>query len=154
MNKFKWINDTLGHHAGDILLQETAKKMKAAVRNSDTVARLGGDEFSIIVPELEKTSDAELIARKIFKAFKQPVIIDQQEVFISGSIGITIFPDDGSDIDTLQKNADSAILDLKEELFSQGAIYTSMTGSGSAVYGLFSDAPKIQPKYLNIIAQL
>lgn len=115
LNKFKWINDTLGHHAGDILLQETAKKMKAAVRSSDTVARLGGDEFSIIVPELEKTSDAELIARKIFKAFDQPINIDQQEVFISGSIGITIFPDDGNDIDILQRNADSAMYMAKNK---------------------------------------
>ena len=115
LNKFKWINDTLGHHAGDILLQETANKLKAAVRNSDTVARLGGDEFSIIVPELEKTTDVELIARKIFKEFKQPIIIDQQEVFISGSIGITIFPDDGTDIDTLQKNADSAMYMAKNK---------------------------------------
>ena len=109
LNKFKWINDNLGHHAGDILLQETAKVLQAAVRSSDTVARLGGDEFSIIVPELEKPIDAELIVRKIFNAFKQAVMIDQQEIFISGSIGITIFPDDSNEIDTLQKNADSAM---------------------------------------------
>ncbi len=109
LDKFKWINDSLGHHAGDILLQETAKKLQTAVRNSDTVARLGGDEFSIIVPELDKATDAELIVSKIFDAFKQPIFIDQQEVFISGSIGITIFPDDGNDSDRLQKNADSAM---------------------------------------------
>jgi len=114
LNKFKWINDTLGHHAGDLLLQETAKKLQAAVRNSDTVARLGGDEFSIIIPDLEKTTDAELIVSKIFKAFKQPLLIDQQEIFISGSIGITIFPDDGDDINSLQKNADSAMYIAKK----------------------------------------
>lgn len=114
LNKFKWVNDTLGHHAGDILLQETAKKLQAAVRNTDTVARLGGDEFSIIIPDLEKTTDAELIVSKIFNAFKQAILIDQQEVFISGSIGITIFPDDGNDIDSLQKNADSAMYIAKK----------------------------------------
>ena len=109
LNKFKWLNDTLGHHAGDILLKETSRILLASVRQSDTVARLGGDEFSIIVPELVKTTDAGLIARKIFDAFKQPIFIDQREIFISGSIGITIFPDDGIELDSLQKNADSAM---------------------------------------------
>lgn len=114
LNKFKWINDSLGHHAGDILLQETAKKILASVRTSDTVARLGGDEFSILVPELEHTTDAEIIISKIFQAFKKPVLIDQQEVFISGCIGITIFPDDGDYLEVLQKNADSAMYMAKQ----------------------------------------
>lgn len=109
LNKFKWINDKLGHHVGDILLQETAKKLLSVVRTSDTVARLGGDEFCIIIPELENATDAELISRNIFNAFKSPLLIEQQEIFISGSIGISIFPDDGEDIDTLQRNADSAM---------------------------------------------
>jgi diguanylate cyclase (GGDEF)-like protein/PAS domain S-box-containing protein len=109
LNKFKWINDTFGHHVGDCMLQETTKKLLSAVRSTDTVARLGGDEFCIIVPELEKTTDAELIARKIFTSFEEAIVVDHQEVFISGSIGIAIFPDDGSNITTLQKNADSAM---------------------------------------------
>ncbi len=109
LNKFKWINDTYGHHVGDCLLQETTKKLLSAIRSSDTVARLGGDEFCIIVPELEKITDAELIARKIFNSFEKPIVIDHQEIFISGSIGIAIFPDDGSNLVTLQKNADSAM---------------------------------------------
>lgn len=121
LNKFKWVNDTLGHHAGDMLLQETAKKLQDAVRDSDTVARLGGDEFSMIIPDLEKSTDAELIVSKIFKAFEQAILIDQQEVFISGSIGITIFPDDGKNIDTLQKNADSAMYMAKKN--SQNSYY-------------------------------
>ncbi|MCK4842945.1 MAG: EAL domain-containing protein, partial [Methylococcales bacterium] len=115
LNKFKWINDTLGHHAGDILLQETSKLLLASVRNTDTVARLGGDEFSIILPDLEKITDAELIASKIFNSFKKAIFIDQQEIYISGSIGITIFPDDGNEIDTLQKNADSAMYIAKNK---------------------------------------
>ncbi|MCK5189482.1 MAG: diguanylate cyclase, partial [Methylococcales bacterium] len=77
LNKFKWINDNLGHHAGDILLQETAKVLQAAVRSADTVARLGGDEFSIIVPDLGKPINAELVVRKIFNAFKRAILIDQ-----------------------------------------------------------------------------
>lgn len=109
LNKFKWINDKLGHHAGDQLLQETARKLQTAVRNVDTVARLGGDEFSIIIPDLVKSTDAELIVRKIFNAFKEPIFIDQHEIFISGCIGITIFPNDGNNSTTLQKNADRAM---------------------------------------------
>ncbi len=124
LDKFKWINDNLGHHAGDILLQATAERLQTAVRNSDTVARLGGDEFSIIVPELEKATDAELIARKIFNTFKHPVLIDQQEVFISGSIGITIFPDDGNDIDRLLKNSDSAMYMAKNKGHNSYYYYT------------------------------
>jgi len=124
LNKFKSINDTLGHHAGDFLLQETAKKLQAAVRNSDTVARLGGDEFSIIVPDLEKSTDVELIASKILKTFKQPIIIDQQEILITGSIGISLFPDDGDNIDTLQKNADSAMYIAKNKGNNSYYFYT------------------------------
>ncbi|WP_051906786.1 EAL domain-containing response regulator [Methylomarinum vadi] len=109
LDKFKWINDNLGHHAGDLLLQETGKRLQASVRNSDTVARLGGDEFAIVVPDLDKASDAEVIARKIFDNFKRHLYIDRQQVFISGSIGITLYPDDGNTSDDLLKNADSAM---------------------------------------------
>lgn len=109
LDKFKWINDNLGHHAGDLLLQETAKRLQASVRNSDTVARLGGDEFSIIVPDLDKASDSEVIARKILESFKQPLFIERQEISISGSIGIALYPDDSNNSDALIKNADSAM---------------------------------------------
>ena len=114
LNKFKWINDNLGHHIGDILLQETAKKLLSVVRTSDTVARLGGDEFCVIIPDLEKTTDAELISRNIFNSFKTPLLLEQQEIFISGSIGISIFPDDGEAMETLQRNADSAMYIAKK----------------------------------------
>jgi diguanylate cyclase (GGDEF)-like protein/PAS domain S-box-containing protein len=113
LDKFKWINDTIGHHAGDILLQETGKKLQAAVRNSDTVARLGGDEFAIILADMERATDSEVIARKIFAGFQRPIHIDQHQVFIRGSIGITLYPDDGLDIDQLLKNADSAMYQAK-----------------------------------------
>lgn len=124
LNKFKWINDNLGHHAGDILLQETAKILQKAVRSSDTVARLGGDEFSIILSELDKATDAELIVEQVFNAFKRAIYIDQQEVYISGSIGITIYPDDGEEIDTLQKNADSAMYMAKGKGRNSSYYYT------------------------------
>lgn len=115
LNHFKLTNDRLGHHAGDILLQETAKKLQQSIRDSDTVARIGGDEFSIIIPNLEKTIDIESITKKIINSFKQPILIEQQEIVISCSIGITIFPEDGESITTLQKNADSAMYLAKKK---------------------------------------
>ncbi len=114
LDRFKWINDTLGHKAGDIMLQETAKRLTASVRESDTVARLGGDEFVIILPELNHQADAEKIVNKIFLAFKAPFSLEGREIFISGSIGITLYPNDGNDIETLQMNADSAMYSAKE----------------------------------------
>jgi len=115
LDRFKWINDTLGHKAGDIVLQETANRLKKSVRDSDTVARLGGDEFAIILPELTHYSDAENIANKIFSTFKTPLSIDGHEIHISGSIGITLFPDDCNNVDNLQMNADSAMYSAKED---------------------------------------
>ncbi|NOQ13279.1 MAG: EAL domain-containing protein [Methyloprofundus sp.] len=114
LDRFKWINDTLGHKAGDVLLQETAKRLVNSVRHSDTVARLGGDEFIIIASELQHHSDVEMIAHKIFSSFKVPLLIESHEVFISGSIGITIFPDDGDTVEKLQMNADNAMYSAKE----------------------------------------
>jgi len=115
LDRFKWINDTLGHRAGDFVLQETARRLESAVRGSDTIARLGGDEFTVILPELEKGVDAEIIAEKIFTSFLEPIIFEGNEVFISSSIGISIYPDDGEDVETLQMNADSAMYSAKDE---------------------------------------
>lgn len=114
LDRFKWINDTLGHKAGDIMLQETAKRLKNSVRNSDTVARLGGDEFIIIASELQHHADVEMIANKIFSSFKAPLLIDNHEVFIAGSIGISIYPNDGDTVEKLLMNADSAMYSAKE----------------------------------------
>ena len=114
LDHFKLINDTMGHRAGDLVLMETARRIEQAVRTSDTVARLGGDEFTVILPELKHGSDAELIAKKILTTFEKPVEVDGSEVFISGSIGISIYPDDGKDVEALQKNSDSAMYSAKE----------------------------------------
>jgi two-component system CheB/CheR fusion protein len=126
LDKFKWINDNLGHHAGDILLQSTAKKLTASVRDSDTIARLGGDEFTIILPELEKGNEAEIIAQKIFQAFSIPITIDEREVSISGSIGIAVYPDDGTDIEALQKSADKAMYSAKTARPNSYRYYTKV----------------------------
>ncbi len=115
LDRFKWINDTLGHKVGDIILQETASRLMQSIRESDTVARLGGDEFAIILPEITHFSDAETIANKIFSSFKKPLSIEGHEIHIAGSIGITLYPNDGNNVDTLQMNADSAMYSAKEE---------------------------------------
>ncbi len=124
LDRFKLINDTLGHKAGDLLLKETARRLELSIRDSDTVARLGGDEFTIILPQVENSSDVELIAEKIFESFRKPVFIEGNEVFISSSIGIAVFPEDGDDVEALQKNADSAMYSAKQEGSNRYHYYT------------------------------
>ncbi|MBF0133909.1 MAG: EAL domain-containing protein [Magnetococcales bacterium] len=114
LDRFKWVNDTLGHDAGDQLLVEAARRMKSVVRKSDTVARLGGDEFTIILSDIFHDSMAELVARKILENLVTPFHLKGQEVSISGSIGIAIFPSDGTTAEELTKNADSAMYQAKE----------------------------------------
>lgn len=114
LDRFKWVNDTLGHDAGDQLLVEVAQRMKGVVRKSDTVARLGGDEFTAILLDIFHDSMAELVARKILESLTLPFYLKGQEVTISGSIGIALFPTDGTTTEELAKNADSAMYQAKE----------------------------------------
>ena len=113
LDNFKKVNDTLGHSAGDQLLQEAAERLTACVRETDTVARLGGDEFTIILPDLQKAHDVEQVVRQILDRLSKPYLIDGTEVFASGSVGITLFPDDGKDAETLLKNSDTAMYRAK-----------------------------------------
>ncbi len=113
LDNFKKVNDTLGHSAGDQLLQEAAERLTACVRETDTVARLGGDEFTIILPDLQKAHDVEQVVRQILDRLSTPYLIDGTEVFASGSVGITLFPDDGKDAETLLKNSDTAMYRAK-----------------------------------------
>lgn len=115
LDGFKDINDTHGHMAGDKLLQAAAQKLGFCVRDSDTVSRFGGDEFMIILRNVIDKCGPDLVARKILDQFSMPVIFPGKEVFISGSIGISIFPDDAEDFDGLMKNADTAMYHAKEE---------------------------------------
>ncbi len=114
LDHFKSINDTLGHEAGDELLLEMAIRLRANVRDDDTVARLGGDEFTIILAELRQPEDAVNVAEKIIKAVEQPLTIAGTSIEVSASIGISLFPDDGSDAESLLRNADSAMYRAKE----------------------------------------
>ena len=114
IDRFKHINDSLGHAIGDQLLQLVATRLKAVVRSSDTVCRQGGDEFVILLAEVEHAEDALLSAQKIFAALTVPYRIDQVELHVGVSIGISIYPEDGQDADTLIQNADTAMYHVKE----------------------------------------
>ncbi len=112
LDNFKNVNDSLGHDYGDLLLKQAAERLTACVREEDTVARVGGDEFNVL---LEDISDAQIAnsAQRILAAISKPYLIKDQQVFISTSIGIAVYPNDGEDIDVLTKNADSAMYQAK-----------------------------------------
>ena len=113
VDRFKHINDSLGHAVGDQLLRSVAKRLTAIVRSSDTVCRQGGDEFVILLADVEHAKDVALTAQKILTALTVPYCIDQLDLHITVSIGVSIFPDDGQDADTLIKNADTAMYHVK-----------------------------------------
>ena len=115
LDRFKQINDTLGHEAGDQLLQEVATRLKGCVRDSDTVARLGGDEFVVLLPELADEKYASIVAQKILAAVASPFTLMGQEFRVTASIGISTYPQDGQDEQTLTKNADIAMYQAKAE---------------------------------------
>lgn len=114
LDRFKIINDSLGHNTGDSLLQEVARRLLQVVRDSDTVARLGGDEFTVLLPALRLQEDGISIAHKILEIIRQPFQLDGRELFVTTSIGVSIFPEDGSQADVLLKNADTAMYQAKE----------------------------------------
>ena len=109
LDRFKVINDGLGHAVGDALLRAAAERLGKLVRDGDTVARLGGDEFLILLPDLHKRADVYVVAQKVIDAFQQPMIVDGREVYITPSIGVSVYPQDGTDYDTLVGNADVAM---------------------------------------------
>lgn len=113
LDRFKTINDSLGHMIGDRLLQEVGKRLSHAVRGSDTVARLGGDEFVVLAPDLNLGLEAGVVAQKIIDALAEPFLIEEREMHISPSIGICLCPDDGSDAETLMRHADTAMYQAK-----------------------------------------
>jgi diguanylate cyclase (GGDEF)-like protein/PAS domain S-box-containing protein len=114
LDRFKFINDSLGHAAGDELLQSVSKRLLASVRSSDTVSRQGGDEFVILLSEIAHPEDAATSAKKILLSLNAPHSIVGQDLHINGSIGISIYPQDGEDAETLIKNADTAMYHAKE----------------------------------------
>lgn len=116
LDRFKEINDTLGHAMGDQLLEEASSRIISSVRETDTVARLGGDEFTVILPEFGERIDLERIVENILKALARPFRLgDKGDSYISGSVGITLYPDDAQDVESLLKHADQAMYVAKAE---------------------------------------
>lgn len=115
LDKFKEINDTLGHDAGDLVLREMASRLRACLRHSDKIARMGGDEFYVLIEDLENGSDAAEVAQKLLEEAVRPIRVGNKECQLSASVGIAIFPDDGSDGVTLLSNADKAMYRAKEQ---------------------------------------
>lgn len=110
---FKSVNDSLGHAAGDALLQSIASNLTGALRKADTVSRYSGDEFVIVLPEIEHRNDAELVAIKLVQAASGPHHIDSRNVTVTASVGIALYPDDGQNAETLIRHADAAMYEAK-----------------------------------------
>jgi diguanylate cyclase (GGDEF)-like protein/PAS domain S-box-containing protein len=113
LDRFKQINDTYGHDAGDMLLKEVANRLRRCVRTADTVARLAGDEFTVLLPEITDEAAAQSVADKILAAMQEPITLGGEERSITTSIGVSLYPRDGTDADTLMKCADTAMYHVK-----------------------------------------
>lgn len=115
----------MGHHVGDLLLKAVARRLQNAVRDGDTVARLGGDEFTIILEGVAKTKAATLISEKVLRAFQTPFLLDDKTLTISTSIGISLYPNDADNADSLIKFADTAMYHAKSSGRNNFQFYTS-----------------------------
>ncbi|MDO8933243.1 MAG: diguanylate cyclase, partial [Rhodocyclaceae bacterium] len=125
LDRFKEVNDSLGHHTGDLLLIEAARRIGQFVRATDTVARLGGDEFTVIMSELADTDRVGEVAQAMLLALAEPFLLGKDSVYISASIGITIFPSDADNIESLLKNADQAMYAAKEQGRNRFSYFTA-----------------------------
>jgi len=124
LDNFKQINDSLGHSAGDTVLVSISEKLKKSLREIDTIARLGGDEFIILLSDFKRVEDINDIALKLFDAVQQPLAVDNNELFVTASIGISVFPDDGRTAEILLRNADTAMYRAKEKGRNTYEFYT------------------------------
>jgi diguanylate cyclase (GGDEF)-like protein/PAS domain S-box-containing protein len=140
LDGFKDVNDTIGHHAGDLMLQQVAKRLRNEIRESDTVARLGGDEFAFVLPTSGDPDAATRVGRKLLKALEQPFTLEDQRVEIGASLGIAIFPEHGADANTLMRHADAAMY------------FAKRTGRGTALYT--SDLDQNSSSALELSAEL
>jgi diguanylate cyclase (GGDEF)-like protein len=115
LDRFKVVNDSLGHAAGDLLLQTVAERIRTTVRGEDSVTRLGGDEFAVLANEVFDAEDATQLAERIIAAVKRPIVVEGQEVFVTTSLGISLYPGDADDPEALLKNADAAMYRAKAQ---------------------------------------
>ncbi|HEX2200053.1 MAG TPA: EAL domain-containing protein [Burkholderiales bacterium] len=114
LDRFKTINDSLGHAVGDLLLREVALRLVNQLRIGDTICRIGGDEFVVVLPEIKRAEDAAQVAQKVIEELSRPIPADERELTVTPSIGIAVFPDDGRDAETLIRNSDAAMYHAKE----------------------------------------
>lgn len=156
LDRFKEINDTLGHSVGDQVLRETAERLERCLRNSDTVARLGsvdtvarlgGDEFAALLPRVRTSTDLASVASKMLAAFNAPFMIDGRELFISASIGIALYPDDSVDVETLFRYADSAMYHAKQQGRNNFQFYSAnLTEKAAQRMSMENDLRKAQER--------
>ncbi|WP_346289624.1 EAL domain-containing protein [Sphaerothrix gracilis] len=125
LDRFKTINDTLGHAIGDRLLKEATQRLLTVLRSEDVIARWGGDEFTLLLPRLSTAAQAAQVAQRLLDVLKPPFFLEDQELYITSSIGITLYPHDGADTEALIKNADAAMYRAKEEGRNRYQFYTS-----------------------------
>ncbi|MCC6072983.1 EAL domain-containing protein [Massilia sp. GCM10020059] len=131
LDRFKNVNDTLGHHVGDELLIQVAGALSARLREGDTLARLGGDEFIVLLENVDGAYGAGLVAEKLMAMFEQPFIVSDYELFVTGSVGISLYPNDATDLNMLIRNADVAMYQAKARGRNGYQFYApSMTGEG------------------------
>jgi diguanylate cyclase (GGDEF)-like protein/PAS domain S-box-containing protein len=123
LDRFKQVNDALGHNYGDLLLKQVSSRLKGLLKNKDMIARLGGDEFVIVLPNLKHPKEAIHIAELIIEALSKSFLLDSYEVYVTASIGISLYPIDGVDAETLLKNADKAMYDAKSSGKNQYELY-------------------------------
>ncbi|HEY6553502.1 MAG TPA: EAL domain-containing protein, partial [Vicinamibacteria bacterium] len=124
LDDFKDVNDSLGHQAGDELLRAVAERLKGAMRSDDTVSRIGGDEFVVLLTNIVDANQAVAVGQKILTLLKAPVALGDREIFVNGSMGISMYPEDGTDCDSLLKNADAALYRAKKEGRDNCQLYT------------------------------
>jgi diguanylate cyclase (GGDEF)-like protein len=132
LDRFKLVNDTLGHHVGDALIREVGRRIRHCVRAGDTVGRVSGDEFGVVLNELVQPDDAALVAQKILDALAEAFDLEGNEAYVTASIGITVFPADGIDAESLLKNADMAMYRVKESTRNAYGFFTAEINERSA----------------------
>ncbi|MGH8722632.1 MAG: putative bifunctional diguanylate cyclase/phosphodiesterase, partial [Burkholderiales bacterium] len=132
LDRFKAINDSLGHAVGDLVLKEVAKRLVRQLRVGDTVCRIGGDEFVVVLPEAMRSTDAANVAAKIIETLSQPVPAAERELSVTPSIGIAVFPEDGRDAAMLIRNADAAMYHAKESGRANYQFFTEQMSQAAA----------------------